>query len=190
MSNAVRVPVHTYEEYLALVEETGVKHEFIEGVILAMAGGTPEHARLAMAVGASLVAHAGPCRTYSSDLRIRVPETGRATYADVTVVCGPLETHPEDPDACVNPTILVEVLSPTTERDDRGEKFSQYRKLASLQDYVLVSQSPRRIEHFRRSDGGAWVFTEAGPGQHITLSTGATLAVDTVYGPEPEPPPG
>lgn len=174
----------TYEAYRALVAETGVKHEFIEGVVLAMAGGTPEHARLAGEVLAAIRAQLGrgPCRTYSSDLRIRIPETGRATYADVTVVCGPLETHPEDPDACVNPTVLVEVLSPTTERDDRGEKFSQYRKLASLQDYVLVSQSHQRIEYFRRGDRGAWAFTEAGPGQQVTLSIGATLDVDTLYG--------
>ena len=179
---ALKKPVHTYAAYLEVERKSDVRHEFIDGDILAMSGGTPRHALLiANVTGVARSALRGPCRAYSSDLRVRVPETARATYADVTVVCGPIETHPEDPDAVTNPSVLVEVLSPTTERDDRGEKFAQYRKLPSLRDYVLVAQEHRRVEHFRRAEGGAWTLVERGPGERVELSIGASLDVDEIY---------
>jgi Uma2 family endonuclease len=185
MGSAARRPSCTYAQYLEFERTSELRHEFIDGEILAMSGGTPLHAfliaRVLTALGNQL--GTGPCRTYSSDLRIRVPETGRATYADVTVICGEVETHPEDPDAATNPTVIVEVLSPTTERDDRGEKFAQYRHLLSLRDYVLVSQERQRIEHYARGDGGRWTFIEAGPGGRIALSIGVVLEADAVYPP-------
>jgi len=180
---AAKKPIRTYAEYLEIERTSDVRHEYIEGEILAMSGGSPPHARLILRVSYLLEGQVGggPCTAYSSDLRVRVLETGRATYADVTVVCGPIERHPEDPDAVTNPTVLVEVLSPSTERDDRGEKFAQYRRIPSLRDYVLVSQDRARIEHFQRVDGGAWTFVERGPGECVALSIGAALAVDEVY---------
>src|SRR3990172_3361666 len=108
---------HSYRDYLA-VEEVGViKHEFHAGEIYAMAGGTPEHAALSVAVSSALHTglRGGPGRVYSSDLRVRILATGLATYPDVTVVCGPIERDPESPTTVVNPTLVVEVLSDGTE---------------------------------------------------------------------------
>jgi Uma2 family endonuclease len=97
------------------------------------------------------------------------------------VVCGKRETASDDPEGIVNPTVVVEVLSDSTEADDRGEKFAHYRTLRSLQEYVLVAQRAQRIEVFRR-DGNQWAYLEAGPGGTIALeSIGATLSVDDIY---------
>jgi Uma2 family endonuclease len=131
----------TYAEYLAAEERSLEKHEFLDGEIYAMSGGMPEHAALAMAFGRTLgnALLGRPCRVFSSDARVRVQNTGLTTYPDVSVVCGKLETDPEDPSAITNPVLLVEVLSDSTEARDRGEKASHYRHLASLREYVLVS---------------------------------------------------
>jgi Uma2 family endonuclease len=173
----------SYQDYLVLERDTPSKHEYVGGMILAMAGGTPEHARLAGSI-ARLLGNAiegRPCAVFSSDLRVRVVETDRATYPDLTVVCGHRQFAPDDGDAIVNPTVLVEVLSDSTEADDRGEKFAHYRRLPSLQEYVLVAQKARRIEVYRR-EGNRWVLTEYGPGSIVELSSiEARVAVDDVY---------
>jgi Uma2 family endonuclease len=107
----------TYAEYLAAEAVSDVRHEFLNGDVWAMAGGTPEHAALALAVGSELrqALRGRPCRAYSAPLRVRVVETGLSTYPDVTVVCGQLETALDDEDAVTNPIVLVEVLSESTE---------------------------------------------------------------------------
>src|ERR1700690_3482561 len=111
----------TYAEYLAFEEKSDTRHEYIRGEVFAMTGGTPSHAGLAAAV-ARLIGNAlvgKPCRVYSSDLRVRMPATEMATYADVTVVCSKLKTAEDDKNATINPTLVVEVLSPSTEAYDR-----------------------------------------------------------------------
>ena len=107
-----------------------------------MAGGTPEHGRLAAALAGELRGklRGRPCAVFSSDVRIRIAATDRTTYPDLSVVCGKRETAADDPDALVNPIVIVEVLSDSTEADDRGAKFAHYRRLESLREYVLVSQ--------------------------------------------------
>ena len=173
----------SYADYLAFERTAETKHEYVAGMILAMAGGSPEHARLAGSL-ARLLGNAlegRSCAVFSSDLRVRIAETDRSTYPDLTVVCGRRETSPDDPDAIVNPTILVEVLSDSTEADDRGEKFAHYRRLVSLQEYVLVAQKAQRIEVYRR-DGERWVLTEHGPGTMVELpSIDARIPVDEIY---------
>lgn len=146
----------SYAEYLARERETGLRHEFLDGQVFAMTGETPEHARLIAEVSFVLRRAVDPkrCRVFSADLRIRIPPTGLSTYPDVAVVCGPVETSDDDPNAVVNPTVLVEVLSPGTEAYDRGEKWAHYRRLESLQVYVLVSPVARRVEAFIRSEAG------------------------------------
>ncbi len=163
----------TYAEYVAQEARSGEKHEFLAGEVDAMAGGTPEHGALAMAIGGELRAALSgrPCRVFSSDVRVRVRATGLATYPDVSVVCGKLETDGEDPDAIANPIVIVEVLSASTEAYDRGEKARHYRKIESLQEYVLVSSSSPRVEVHRRNAEGRWEIDEAGPGEQVVLSS-------------------
>jgi Uma2 family endonuclease len=183
MSTGAPLHAYTYSDYLAHEEASNVKHEYLNGEIYAMAGGTPEHASLAVAI-ASLLRNqlAGKeCRVFSSDLRIRIVETGLTTYPDVSVVCGPLELDPQSRETVLNPRVLVEVLSHGTERYDRGEKFEHYKRVSSLEEYVLVSQKEPWIEVFRRSDN-SWTHLEAGSGARVTLqSIECQLEVDEVY---------
>jgi Uma2 family endonuclease len=179
-----------FDEYLAVEEVSNVKHEFLDGHIYAMAGGTPDHAALAASVIGYLFAQlqGSPCRVYDSDLRVRVPSTGLATYPDVTVVCGARETDPEDANTVVNPTVLVEVLSPRTHAYDRGEKFEHYRQIGSLMEYVLVSYGERQIEVVRRSPAGGWDHHVARAGGQAELaSIGCELDVDVVYASAADP---
>ncbi len=179
-----RLAHYTYEEYQRFEEATNAKHEYLGGQILAMAGGTPEHAALATAIIALLERQlAGrTCYPFSSALRIRVRATGLATYPDVTVICGDLERDPADRNAAVNPTLLVEVLSASTEAYDRGEKADHYRRIPSLREYLLVSHRERRIERWQRNEKGDWERQSAGKGEVIHLSVlGVALDVDAVY---------
>jgi Uma2 family endonuclease len=174
---------YTWKEYLAFERTSNVKHEFCDGEIFAMAGGTPSHAALGLAVGSELRFQltGRDCRAYSSDLRIRVPATGLGTYPDATVICGKSVADPEDENTLVNPVVIVEVLSASTETYDRGEKFEHYRQLPSLRDYVLVSWREPLIEVFRRDDG-SWKRVEARRHGAVRLeSIDCSLEVDRVY---------
>jgi Uma2 family endonuclease len=178
------VPRYTYSEYPSFEESNPARHEYVAGHILAMAGGTPAHARLQAAVLFLLERQltGGDCQPFPSDLRVRIPGTGMATYPDVTVVCGPIETDREDPKAVVNPTLLVEVLSDRTEAYDRGEKFEHYRQLPALREYVLVSHRERRVEVRSRDAGGSWQERHGGRGERVNLaSIGVELSVDDIY---------
>lgn len=180
------VPVHsvrfTVAEFLSLERDSNIKHEFLDGQIYAMGGGSPEHAALAATVGGLLFAQlrGGPCRSYSSDLRVRTP-SGLLTYADVAVICGPIERDTEDRLSATNPTLLVEVLSGATAEYDRRGKYEHYRTIASLQQYVLVSQDEQLIE-VRTRDTPQWKIAIAREGEIADLaSIGAHLAVNDVY---------
>ncbi len=181
---------HTYAEYLALEDSSNVKHEYLEGQIYAMAGGTPEHAALAAAVIGLLfpALRAGRFRAHDSDLRVRVPATGLATYPDVTVVCGPRERDAKDPQAINNPTLIVEVLSRSTEEYDRGDKFEHYKQLPSLRQYVLVSHRERSIEVWTRGENGEFGSTVSREGDVADLaSIGARLDARELYAAADEP---
>lgn len=178
-------PYVSYAEYVAAEEKSLTRHEWIDGVIYDMSGGTPDHAGLGATIGRLLGNQlAGKrCRVFTSDLRIRVAATRMSTYPDVSVVCGRLERDPDSATAVTNPTVLVEVLSDSTEAYDRGEKFAHYRRIPSLREYVLVAQDPPLIEVFRKNEAGQWVLVaEAGPGQQAVLeSIGCALGVDEAY---------
>ena len=167
------------EEYLAWERVQAGKHEYFDGEVFAMAGGSPRHNRLIMTVGIALDAslRARGCSVLSSDQRVRARER-RYVYPDLTVVCGPLDVAHED--ILTNPTMLVEVLSSSTEQYDRGLKWDGYQRLSSLTDYVLVSQDRAHLEHFGRSDG-RWIYTSAGPGERLTLTNGIEVDVDTIF---------
>ncbi len=183
---------YTWAEYLALESSSNVKHEFLDGQIYAMAGGTPEHAALAATVVGLLFPQLrnGRCRAHDADLRVRVRDTGLATYPDVTVVCGPRERDPEDAQAVINPTLIVEVLSRSTEQYDRGDKFEHYKRIVSLREYVLVSHVDRRIEVWSRSqEGHLWTPKVSLDGDVAQLaSIGARLDVRELYDAAAEPP--
>jgi Uma2 family endonuclease len=174
----------THAEYLAAEAVAAVRHEYLDGEVWDMAGGTIEHGAIAAAIAGDLRAglRGKPCRTFSSDVRIQVLDTGLTTYPDLSVVCGRVETAADDPDAITNPIVLVEVLSDSTEAYDRGAKAAHYRRIPSLREYVLVSQSEPRIEVFRRIEGGRWELHEARAGETIALdSLGVRIDVAAIY---------
>jgi len=174
---------YTYQEYLAFERSANVRHEFFDGEIYAMAGGTPTHAATCVNVSSLLrdQLRGRGCQTHSSDLRVRVLETGLATYPDVTVVCGRREIDPDDHNTVTNPTLVVEVLSPSSADYDRGEKLEHYKRIPSLREVVLVAHDERLIEVWRRGDGGAWSRREVRSGNLTLTSVPCTLAVDEVY---------
>ena len=174
---------YTYQEYVAFERTSDVKHEFVRGVILAMAGGKPEHGARAVRFTAALAVQlAGrPCNVFDSDVRVRIRAADVSAYPDASVVCGHLETDPDDPDAIVNPKVVIEILSPSTEEYDRGEKLEAYKLLVSLQEVVFVAHSEQRIDIVRR-EGGRWVTESYQPGQAANLaSIGCVVDVDDVY---------
>jgi Uma2 family endonuclease len=182
MSTSARRVHYTYAEYLALEEESSVRHEFLGGEIYAMAGGSPDHAALAAALIRSLGAGLPPgCRAFTSDLRVRIAATGLSTYPDVAVVCGRTERAPDDPLAVTNPVLLVEVTSPSTEEYDRGEKLRHYKSLPSVREVLIVSHRGPELTLHRR-EGAGWSTDVAGAGGFLELSSvAARIAVDDVY---------
>lgn len=174
---------YTYAEYLAYERDSGLKHEYEDGEILAMAGGSRRHNALASRVSAALeMGRKTGCVAFQSDQKVRVLATGKATYPDASVVCGPIEGDPADPTGVTvtNPKVLVEVLSPSTEQEDRGNKWQHYQLIPSLDEYVLVSQAEARVERYRRLPSGAWEYTDVTDGV-LQLSTGATIDLAKLY---------
>ena len=176
----------TFDEYLVLEEIAEVKHEFLDGEVWAMAGGSPEHASIIGNVTTLLnVQLRGQrCRVHSTELRVRAKATGLGTYPDVTVVCGRLERDPDDRTGhtAINPRVIVEVLSPSTEEYDRGEKLSHYQTIPSLEEIVLVAHDRHELEVVRREANGTWLRHIAGAGQTARLlSIACDLVVAEVY---------
>jgi Uma2 family endonuclease len=179
---------YTYAEYLAYERDSSLKHEFDDGEIRAMAGGSRRHNALASRISAALeAARKQGWVAFQSDQRLRVLATGRATYPDATMVCGPIEGDPGDPTGSTisNPSLIVKVLLPSTEQDDRGSKWQHYQLVPSLQEYVLVSQSEPRIERYRRLPSGGWEYSDATDGV-VSLTTGARLSLAELYAALPE----
>jgi len=174
---------YSFAEYIAYEADSGMKHEYEDGEIYAMAGGSLRHSALASRVSAAFeVGRKSGCVAFQADLRVRILATGKATYPDASMVCGPIELDPADTtrSTITNPTIIVEVLSPSTEQDDRGSKWQHYQQLSSLQEYVLVSQGEPRIEYYRRVAGGAWEYREVTEGT-LRLQCGAALELAALY---------
>lgn len=174
---------HSYAEYLAYERDSALKHEFDDGEILAMTGGSRRHNALALRIGAALDAgRRRGCVAFSSDQRIRVLATGRATYPDLSLACDPLEGDPADPTGATitNPKLIVEVLSPSTEPDDRGAKWQHYQQIPSLEEYLLVSQTEPRVERYRRLPDGVWEYAAFTQGT-VDLGCGARLELERLY---------
>ncbi len=183
MGAAENIPRVSFEQFLLLLEMSHTKLEWLDGIAYAMAGGSFEHSRIASRIGTVLTnALSGkPCVALQSDMLVKAPAEGFAAFPDASVVCDQpvLVMHERNP-ALTNPTVVVEVLSSSTEDYDRGEKFERYKTIPSLRDYVLVSQDKQRIEVFSRERG--WEGISASAGETVTLpSLAVTIAVDDVY---------
>lgn len=174
----------TPQEYLAWERKADTKSEYHDGVVVAMAGASWAHGMIT----GNCVRHLGntleetPCAAIPQDLRVRVPECSRYYYPDVVVVCGEPQFEDSHQDTLLNPTLIVEVLSPSTERMDRREKFDCYKMLASLMTYVLIAQDEPRVECFTRQPDG-WRYDNAvGLDASVTLSAiGCTLRLSELY---------
>ncbi len=167
------------EDYLAWERLQEARHEYVDGEVFAMAGGSPRHNRLCARVGAALENALGArCHVFNADQRLRLRER-QYVYADTVVVCGPPDV--EHDDVIANPTMVVEVLSESTEQYDRGLKWNGYQSRESLTDYVLVSQDCSRIEHFGRAPGQRWIYASANAGESITLTDGSVIDVDAIF---------
>lgn len=175
----------TEAEYLAYERKAPEKHAFYRGEIFAMAGASREHNLIALNIGAELRQQLKNrrCEAYVGDMRVRVDRLGLYTYPDVVVVCGEPEFANEDVDTLLNPTLLIEVLSESTEDYDRGMKFKQYRQLPSLKEYLVVSQTEPLIEHFVRRGDTYWELSEVrGLDQKLSLaSVGCELPFAEVF---------
>lgn len=179
---------YTYDEYLAYERDSGLKHEYEAGEIFAMAGASRRHNALASRITAALEAgRKADCIAFQSDQRVRILATGKATYPDATLVCGAIEGDPADPSGAtiINPTLIVEVLSPSTEHEDRGNKWQNYQLLPSLREYVLVSQSEPRVERYVRLSSGTWEYSDV-TGGTVHLATGAVIDLAKLYDGLPE----
>lgn len=151
----------TEEQYLDLERQAETKSEFHDGRIYAMAGGSLNHALLSAAITALLYRQMPPgCRTVTSDLRIKVAVAGLYTYPDCSVICGEPQYFGDQQDVVLNPLLIVEVLSPSTEGYDRGKKFELYRTIESFREYLLVHQDRRHVEHYSKQDDGSWILRE------------------------------
>lgn len=147
----------TYADYLAAEQDAPVRHEYIDGVIVAMAGGSDEHNAIMMQLGVLCANRCtGKCRVYPADQRFWIAASGRGRYSDGSIICG-APAHPvHDAQASTNPAVVVEVLSPSSEGDDQGDKRQDFQSLSSLQAYVVVAQDEHRVEVYRRTERGEW----------------------------------
>jgi Uma2 family endonuclease len=174
----------TPAEYLALERSSPEKHEYCDGEIFAMAGASEAHDLIVANVVGELRAalRHRPCKVYPSDMRLKVPATGLYTYPDASALCGLAELEDTEVDTLLNPAVIVEVLSASTEDYDRGTKFKNYRSIPSFREYVVVSQAEVLVEHHVRQADGSWLMREHRAGERFELAAlGCGLAVDELY---------
>ena len=173
------------DEYLAIEREAAYKSEYLHGEMFAVAGASRRHVAIVTNIVTELhtALKGGPCRVFSTDLRLCVSPSGLCTYPDVMVACGELEFLDEEVDTLLNPILIVEVLSNSTRDYDRGDKFASYRAIAALQDYLLVDQNGCHVEYFSRQSGGRWILSESDdPEDSVHLrSIDVTLGLADVY---------
>ncbi len=178
-------PRLTPEDYLALERSADFKSEYFDGEIFAMTGASAEHNIITLNVGSEIRRQLKnrPCTAYSNDMRVKVDPTGLYTYPDLVVVCGKAQLEDAHLDTLLNPTLIVEVLSDSTEAYDRGRKFEHYRKLESLAEYVLIAQHRPHVESYRRQPDQQWLLTECSglDGKLRLHSIDCELALAEIY---------
>jgi Uma2 family endonuclease len=175
----------TVEEYLELERAAETRSEYLQGLIVAMSGASLRHGAISMNLSGLLHAQlrGRPCRAFAADMRVQVAEADFFTYPNLVVVCEEPKLSDAHHDTLLNPTVLIEILSPSTADYDRGRKFEYYRHLASLREYVLIAQDRVHVEHYTRQDDGSWRLTETDdPNAEIDLpSIDCTLRLAEVY---------
>jgi Uma2 family endonuclease len=174
----------TPAEYLAFERSSELKHEYASGEIFARSGGTRAHSLVSGNVLGELrsALNERDCEVHGSDMRIKIPAMGRYVYPDASVVCGDALFEDDEQDTLLNPQVIIEVLSRSTEPYDRGDKFENYQTLASLREYVLLSQKKVRVEHYSLRPDGAWILRVLGAGERLALpSIDCEIAVDRIY---------
>ncbi|MCC6552513.1 MAG: Uma2 family endonuclease [Polyangiaceae bacterium] len=180
-----KLPLVGADEYIARERAGDTKHELLRGVIIAMAGASPRHNAIAANVIGLLhgLLRGGPCSVLTSDQRVYIEETDLYTYPDVTVVCGKPLFHAKCLDTLLNPRVIVEVLSDSTADYERGPKFAHYRRLASFEEYLCISQLEKRVEHSRRIETGQWLLTEHKGDDAVVVLTalGCELRLADIY---------
>jgi len=176
-------PPLTEDEYLRLERQAETKSEFHDGQMFAMAGGTLNHSLLANRIGALLDRVSPGCRVLNADLRIKIAASRTYTYADCSVVCGEPQFSSDHQDNVLNPLLIVEVLSPSTEGYDRGKKFELYRTIDSVREYLLVHQDRRHVEHYSKQDDGSWLLREhSGAGSSVAIARlGVHISLADLY---------
>jgi Uma2 family endonuclease len=174
----------TPQEYLKFERASETKHEYYAGEIFAMTGASENHNLIVGSTYAAIYMQLRqrPCKMYANDMRVKIPSTGLYTYPDISIVCDAPEFEDDEVDILLNPTVIFEVLSPSTEAYDRGKKFQHYRTIHSLQDYILIAQDSTRIDHFTLRQN-EWIFSDANSlDRVITLpSIDCTLYLRDVY---------
>jgi Uma2 family endonuclease len=175
----------TPEEYLAIERKAEYKSEYVDGVIYAMSGASLRHnkivANVIIELGQQL--RGRPCSALPSDIKVRMPDSRKFFYPDVSVLCGEPQFHDERQDIILNPILIVEVLSESTAAYDRGEKFQAYQQVTSLQEYILISQDKNFVQHYVRQTQESWTYTAAF-GMESTLnlpSIECTLSLQAIY---------
>jgi Uma2 family endonuclease len=175
----------TEQEYIDFERANTMKHEYYDGHVYAMTGASRIHNLIAGNTLASLHGQLRqkPCQIFPSDMRIKVQQTGLYTYPDLVIICGEPQFTDDALDTLLNPLVLIEILSPSTERYDRGMKSQHYRTIETLQSYILIAQDHYHIEHYSRQDNGRWLLQEAhGIEAHIAIpSIESTLLFKDVY---------
>jgi len=179
------IPLISETEYLEGERLSEIKHEYYQGEIFAMAGVSERHNLIVMNVIGELryQLKGKPCRPYPGDMRLKIEETGLYTYPDVMAVCGERQFGDEKQDTLLNPDVIIEVLSDSTESYDRGNKFQNYRRIASLKEYVMISQKQRKIEKYARSHDGRWILSETDENHPAIFleSIGCELELSEIY---------
>jgi Uma2 family endonuclease len=180
-------PLHriSVDEYLALERRSATKNEYLNGEIFAMTGASRRHNRMVLNLGIILDGQlrGRGCEIFTNDMRVRVPAANLYTYPDVVVACGDPQFTDEEIDTLLNPALIVEVLSPSTESYDRGTKFEYYRTLPSLAEYLLLAQDRVHAEHFVKQPNDGWLLTETDCLDDVLELTaiGCTLALRDTY---------
>lgn len=182
MIAGLKSPRRSPQEYFDWEAQQLERHEYFDGEVYAMAGGTLAHGRIGLNIGAVLKSHVrdAGCTTFNSDCKLGITENGPFTYPDVSVSCDDRDRTAQQ--FIQSPCLIIEVLSPSTEAYDRGGKFKLYRRLSSLQEYVLVGSESQSVEVFRRNPSGSWEFMAYGEGDEITLSSiDLRVAIEAFY---------